>query len=135
MSEQPVSYDALGPPLLSVTVAGHGVSPNDRPGRWGGYRQNKAMKESVWWAVKAQGIPPLRLHRARVRVTLLYSKKGPMRDPDNGIASFKPCVDGLVAAGVIVSDSPQVVEWLPLEQHRSEDGKRWTRLDVWGCEP
>lgn len=33
------------------------------------------------------------------------------RDADNLVATLKPCIDGLVQAGVVLDDSPQFVTW------------------------
>ena len=35
------------------------------------------------------------------------------RDRDNLVATLKPCLDGLVGAGIVPDDSPEYVSWGP----------------------
>jgi len=126
MTEQPA-------PLVSVTVAGHGPSLNDRLHPMARYRRNQAMKEAVQWELRAQRAPCWRLRRARLRATLLYSTRR-YKDADNALTSCKGAIDGLVAAGILEDDSPAVVEWLPIVQAKSESGGRFTMLEVWSAE-
>lgn len=48
----------------------------------------------------------------RIHVTLHYvPRDGRRRDPEGLIATQKPCIDGLVDAGVVPDDSPEFVTW------------------------
>ena len=49
-----------------------------------------------------------------IHVTLVYvprDKRG--RDRDNLVATLKPCIDGLVDAGIVPDDTPDFVSWEP----------------------
>ena len=78
------------------------------------------------WATKATAIREVRgtvatLARVlripacqRIHVELHYvPRDSRRRDQDNIVATLKPCIDGLVDAGVIPDDSPQYVTWVP----------------------
>lgn len=119
------------PPLVSVTVPGHGATLNDRLHPMARHRRNRAIKDSVLWALKAQGVRPLHLQRARLRATLGY-KTRQHKDETGGWESIKAAVDALIDAGVLVDDSPRHVEWLPLVQVTT--GQRTTTLEVWAVD-
>jgi len=52
----------------------------------------------------------------RINVTLVYvPRDGRRRDRDNLVATLKPCIDGLVDAGIVPDDSPEYVTWGPPE--------------------
>ncbi|MDI3315864.1 MAG: hypothetical protein QJR12_16790 [Mycobacterium sp.] len=51
------------------------------------------------------------------------------RDQDNLVATLKPCLDGLVRAGVIPDDTPNHVTWWSPEIHNGP-GKRRLWLEI-----
>lgn len=67
------------------------------------------VRGAAFWLAKSQRIPAL----DRPTVVLHYEPKGrARRDADNLVATLKPCVDGLVDAGVISDDTPDHVDTL-----------------------
>lgn len=91
------------------------LSQNDRRGHWAArHRIVEQIRTDVGWLVKAAKIPPLR----RAVVQLHYQPRAAgRRDPDNLTATSKPCVDALVAAGVLADDTPAFVDQLMPEIH------------------
>lgn len=78
------------------------------------------------WATKARVTREVRAHVAwamvhsqpceRIHVTLVYVPRDKRRrDRDNLVATLKPCIDGLVDAGIVPDDSPEYVSWTPPE--------------------
>lgn len=51
-------------------------------------------------------------------------------DMDNGIASFKPLIDGLVDAGVMVDDGPTVVTQIKFGWEPAKRGSGHVRIEV-----
>jgi crossover junction endodeoxyribonuclease RusA len=61
----------------------------------------KALREAAAYSARAAKIPPLE----RVRIeAVLHPHDKRRRDPHNWYPSYKPCIDGLVDAGVIPDD-------------------------------
>lgn len=91
--------------------------PNDRLHWAGRSRQSAPLRDSVAWQAKAARLSgaPL-LDRAQVTITL-YRVAGRERDHDNAVATVKPLVDGLVAGGLLVDDSPAHIA-LEVQQER-----------------
>ncbi len=49
-----------------------------------------------------------------IHVELIYTPRDSRRrDRDNLVATLKPCIDGLVDAGIVPDDSPEYVTWTP----------------------
>ena len=80
------------------------------------------LNDRMHWRQKAQVVKALRTYVAgmgifmspyqRIRVELHYAPRdGRRRDADNLVATLKPCLDGLVDAGVIKDDTPEHVTW------------------------
>lgn len=74
------------------------------------WRKRHALEEQirtdVQWLVKAAKIPRL----TAVTIELVfYPKDGRVRDADNTTATLKPCLDGLVKAGVLDDDNSRHV--------------------------
>ncbi|MFM1964922.1 MAG: phage Tortellini [Actinomycetota bacterium] len=78
------------------------------------------------WATKARGVKEVRGTTATlarvlqipacesIHVQLHYvPRDGRRRDADNLVGTLKPCIDGLVDAGVVPDDSPEYVTWSP----------------------
>lgn len=102
------------------------LSQNDRRGHWAGrHRLVEQIRTDVGWLVRRAKIPPL----LRITVQLHYQPRAAgRRDPDNLTATSKPCVDALVAAGVVADDTPAFVDQLMPEIHppaaKPEGGSR-----------
>lgn len=82
-----------------------------------------SLNDRVHWAVKMKLVKEWRdathvLARAakipacrRIQVEFHYvPRTNQRRDPDNLVASLKPCVDGLVDAGIVPDDTEEFVE-------------------------
>jgi hypothetical protein len=113
---------------LTITVGGHPPSANElrRLHPLARYRRCKPFKEQVAWQCKALRLPAP-LSRARVVATLTYARRQ-FRDYDGAVASLKPCIDGLVAGGVLVDDG---TEHLRLEVRQELGKERGVRIEVW----
>lgn len=67
----------------------------------------KAWRDAVHVLARAARIPPC----SRIKVELHYvPATAQRRDPDNLVACYKPCVDGLVDAKIIPDDTEHYVE-------------------------
>jgi hypothetical protein len=107
-------------------VAGHPPGPNDRlsgPERW---RRCRPFKESIGWQARTVGLPPP-LERAHVVALLVYDRL-PFKDIDNATAALKPCLDGLIAGGLLIDDAPA---HLSLTVRQEIGQRRAVRLEVW----
>lgn len=97
---------------VTIRIDGRPPTPNARR-HW----RVTALDNETWKGaarvVALASLPPgwTPLERCVADVTFVFPTKG-RRDWDNAIASTKPCWDGLVAAGVLVDDSMQVIELL-----------------------
>lgn len=82
------------------------------------------LNQKMHWAVKAKLTRQVRstvcslARQARigqheqVDVVLEYTPRDSRRrDRDNLVATLKPCLDGLVDAGLVPDDSPQFLSW------------------------
>ena len=88
------------------------LSLNDR-GQTPGARAKRSavaalIKRDVAALAKAAQIGP----QERIHVRLNYQPKDRRRrDADNLVATLKPCIDGLVAAGIVPDDCDPFVDW------------------------
>lgn len=78
------------------------------------WARKKDLIRDIRWSVhqlaRAAKIPPCH----RVHVTLHYVPRATRRrDADNLVATLKPCLDGLVDAGLVADDTPEYVTWTP----------------------
>lgn len=69
--------------------------------------------------VRAAEIP--RLERIRISI-IYYRRRLGVCDWDNDVARAKPAVDGIVAAGVVASDTRAFVTWGTVEEARGAPG-------------
>lgn len=85
-----------------------------------------AMNDRMHWAKKAAITKEVRSTTAtltrvlhipacqRIHVTLHYvPRDSRRRDPEGLVATQKPCIDGLVDAGIVADDSPEYLTWSP----------------------
>lgn len=86
------------------------LSLNDR-GHWATKaRMVRDVRDTVHTLAQVTKIPAY----GRILVELHYvPRDNRRRDADNLVATLKPCIDGLVDAGVVLDDSPQYVTWMP----------------------
>lgn len=95
MSEKPyaLEIELEGLPHLQSGTWGHWATRRKHDAGW---------KERIGWEARRLGGKPL-LTDAHIDC-IRFSAVEP--DYDNLVASFKPLVDGLVEAGILVNDSP-----------------------------
>jgi crossover junction endodeoxyribonuclease RusA len=80
---------------------------NGRPHWRTRYRWTKTLRNRAKRLCRDLGVPPL--DRPVVELHLIPPNRT-RRDADNLVPTAKPCVDGLVDAGVIPDDSPAYVD-------------------------
>ena len=72
-----------------------------------------------------------------IHVRLNYRPKDRRRrDADNLVATLKPCLDGLVAAGVIPDDTPAHLDWSAPRIHEPAEDRKpllWLTITVAAC--
>ena len=88
-----------GLPLLNLNDRLHWAVRN---------KKSQVLKEAA--RIAASGVPAL----PRISVEVVFEPPDRRRrDADNPVASAKPCIDGLVLAGIIPDDEcPRYVEWV-----------------------
>lgn len=69
----------------------------------------RQIKGDVMLLARAARMPRNQLHRVLVQLVWTPSVKRP-RDTDNPTLTLKPCIDGLVAYGLVPDDNHDVVE-------------------------
>lgn len=90
-------------PFMSLADA---PSLNSRGSHYARAAKVKAWRNAAYWLARAERIPACE----RIRVGLVYTPKvSRRRDPDNLVGLLKPCVDGLVDAGVVPDDTAEQV--------------------------
>jgi crossover junction endodeoxyribonuclease RusA len=114
------------------------LSLNDR-GQTPGARAARSavaalIKRDTATLVRAADIGP----QKAIHVRLHYRPKDRRRrDADNLVATLKPCLDGLVAAGVIPDDNPAHLDWSAPRIHEPATDRKpllWLTVTV-GLEP
>ena len=106
-----------------------------------------SLNSRMHWATKANVTSGLRVGTAilavdgrippcdRIRVTLIYVPRDKRtRDRDNLVATLKPCIDGLVDAGIVPDDSPEYVTWEPPIIAAPDPKDPHLRLEITGKE-
>ena len=101
-----------------------------------------SLNDRMHWATKARIVKNVRKHAADMArglgpyaaatVTLHYQPRDRRkRDRDNLYASLKPCIDGLVDAGVIPGDHAELVEPRVVihEPTKGEPGRLWLTVE------
>lgn len=116
--------------ILSVALPGFPPLPNKaRTQHW----HERSDDAQTWrYAAKMVALQALREHPfpgdfPLQRATLELVAVGVKADPDNCIAAMKPCIDGMVDAGVLLTDSWKTLHSLSV---RREDGPLGLRIDV-----
>jgi hypothetical protein len=101
---------------------------NDLSGRhWSArWRMREEWRHAVWALALEQGIREPRY--ARVEVLVERHAWRPIRDYDNLYAGFKAAGDSLVAAGLLLDDSTNVITSLKIVQVKAPKGTRRTVL-------
>lgn len=104
---------------IEVTIEGRPPTPNYRPGNWQVDRRLRDQWKHVAkmaaldavnrWPRRHGGVPWRSLNRCMLDVRFIVPTKA-ARDWDNLIATIKPLLDGIVAAGVIDDDSDRCIE-------------------------
>jgi hypothetical protein len=133
-----VAHDA--PDIAQAPLGGHmkqwrieldgiDVISTNRRSHWSKLRAaRKVIKQQVCWLAKAERIPPITYAQVHVLATPPDRRR---RDEDNLVSGLhKPCLDGLVAAGVLADDSPGHVTSL-MPTLREPDGlRRWRAVVI-----
>lgn len=118
------------PRSWTLTIDGfEPLSLNDRTHRMARAQLTAEWVGEVVTLVKAERIP--RLQRIHVRLEA-HPPIRRRRDRDNLAATLKPCIDGLVRAGVVPDDTPdRVVAELPTVHPPAELEPAWKRRWRW----
>lgn len=107
------------------------LSMNDRMHHMVKAKAVKEWRTAAHWAIKAAKIP--RCERVSAQLVYVPSARR-RRDPDNLVASFKPVVDALVDAGVVVDDTQEYVErlwpFISAASPRHVGGRFYLRVEV-----
>jgi hypothetical protein len=112
-----------------IELDGIDVITANRRGHWAPlHRARKQIKHDVAHLARAEQIPPLKFAQVHVLATPPDRRR---RDEDNLVSGLhKPCLDGLVAAGVLADDSPGHVTSL-MPSLREPDGlRRWRAVVI-----
>jgi crossover junction endodeoxyribonuclease RusA len=88
------------------------LSLNDR-GQSRGAREKRSatiaeVRQAVCTMARAKGVPAMSAIHVRLHWRPAVKRR---RDPDNLVATLKPCLDGLVDAGVVPDDTQEYVDW------------------------
>lgn len=87
------------------------LSPNARPHYMAKARAVRRYRAAAWAAaLEILGTRRPRLQHARISIQFVF-KRADRRDIDNLLASIKPAIDGLVAAGMLADDSSAHVSY------------------------
>lgn len=85
-------------------------------------RVRSTIREAAGWAMRAARVP--RLDRADVRLHAKPPDKR-RRDRHNLNPTLKPCLDGIVDAGVVGDDTPDYVASEGITLHKPDGSRRW----------
>lgn len=116
------------PFLLVIELPGLPPTANARsPGNlWKGVKERKAWREAVARIARLRR-PPAPL----TRVSLTCIRYSPVSmDYDNRVACFKPLIDGLKDAGVILDDNDNVVLQRYYPPGRAKRGEGKVRIEI-----
>ena len=83
------------------------------------HRLAQQWKTAAYLLARSHRIP--RLERLRLSI-VVYRRRLGTADPDNDWARVKPAVDGIVAAGVVPSDTYRYVEIGAVREERGPEG-------------
>ena len=83
------------------------------------YRLAQQWKTAAYLLARSHRIP--RVERLRLSI-VVYRRRLGTADPDNDWARVKPAVDGIVAAGVVPSDTYRYVEIGGVREERGPEG-------------
>ncbi len=115
------AVEADGAPCRSwrLQFAGQPPGPNARLHWRHRAAITRAWREQAGVLVRLAGIPPL----GRIRVSaIFYRRRLGVADEDNDVARLKPCVDGIVAMGIVPTDTRAFVEWGAVTEARGVPG-------------
>jgi hypothetical protein len=102
-----------------LVFAGHPPGPNARMHWQQRARITRRWKAEAAVLVRAAEIPPL----GRIRLSaIFYRKRLGVADEDNDVARIKPCLDGIVATGIIPTDTRAFVELGSVTEARGAPG-------------
>lgn len=119
--------------MLTFTIPGHPPSPNRSRTLHYHVRAGNdlAWRTTAYFAaldVRPQDFEPLT--EASVRVVYIIPDKR-RRDPDNALASAKPCIDGIVDAGLLTDDSFRVIRHLSVTSEPGPEKAVRFELSAW----
>lgn len=115
---------------IEITFAGLPKSPNRRMSmHWRAKgREVKAWRTKAAWVARAHPDRPEEPWRL-VELTLIRGASR-MCDIDNHISSFKALIDGLVDAGIILDDNPNVVRAIRCEHIPTKRDATYVKIIV-----
>lgn len=117
-----MTADTLRSWTVELPISEH-LSSNHRRHRMHEAQVRSTIREAAGWAMRAARVP--KLDRIDVRLHVVPPDKR-RRDRHNYNPTLKPCLDGIVDAGIIADDTPEHVasEQIVLCE---PDGSRWWR--------
>jgi Holliday junction resolvase RusA-like endonuclease len=98
---------AVAAPTLTIWLAGHPPTPNQRMNHWDRYRATQEWKQAAYYAALEQRPYP-QLASAWLECLFVYHTHR-RRDFDNLVASLKGAIDGLVLAKALTDDTIDVL--------------------------
>lgn len=98
------------PRTITIVVPGRPPNPNRIRGHWAKRNGIAQRWKQLAWGCALEQLPVRwrPMERATLEVVHVVPTKA-ARDHDNLVAGIKPCLDGLVRAGVVVDDSDRVL--------------------------
>lgn len=97
---------------LVLPLPNRALSPNARVAKYVKWSAAKKQKRLTIEAIEQQAPESIPWSACKVSVTL-YCKTKRKRDADNAVSMLKSMYDGIVAAGVVTDDTPEIMmrEW------------------------
>lgn len=117
------------PRTWSILLDGDTPISMNRRGHWRTHADAiRTWRTSVMWLAGAEQIPAC----DRIAVTLhVWPPDRRRRDRHNLHATLKPCLDGLVDAGVVADDTPDHLAGESIVLHPADGVRRWRyRIDI-----
>lgn len=121
------------PYYINITIQGLPKTTANANQHWKArWTEARKWKSLVFQHAMLKQRPQSPLLKAKVKLTRFAHGKEP--DRDNLRTSFKHIVDGLVAAKIIIDDSPQVIGEPEIAWEKASPKYGHIMIEVWGDE-